>query len=47
MNWSWLAIPPGDLIAAVGLTLDIGSIILLFWVAPEKLPPPSPQPFLP
>ena len=47
MNWPWRAIPPGDLITAVGLTLDIGSIILLFWVAPEKLPPPSPPPFLP
>lgn len=32
---------PGDLIAVVGLSLDVIGVVLLFWVAPEKYPDPQ------
>ena len=32
---------PGDIIAAVGLTMDAIGIVVLFFVAPEKYPDPQ------
>lgn len=41
MNCLGLCISIPDVITVIGLLLDIGGIILLFWVAPEKYPDPQ------
>ena len=41
MNCLRLCISIPDLITVIGLLFDIGGIILLFWVAPEKYPDPQ------